>query len=73
MPSTSSRGAPVWLETQNVTPDATGHYSVLLGSSRAEGLPSDLFAAQEERWLGVQVQGQPEQPRVLLVSVPYAM
>jgi hypothetical protein len=66
-------GAPVWLETQNVTPDATDHYSVLLGSSRAEGLPSDLFAAQEERWLGVQVQGQPEQPRVLLVSVPYAM
>ena len=66
-------GAPVWMETQNVTPDASGHYSVLLGSTRAEGLPADLFSAQEERWLGVQVQGQPEQPRVLLVSVPYAM
>src|SRR5664279_655336 len=66
-------GAPVWLETQNVTPDATGHYSVLLGSTTATGLPSDLFSLQEERWLGVQVQGQPEQSRVLLVSVPYAM
>jgi hypothetical protein len=66
-------GAPVWLETQNVALDAGGHYSVLLGSTRAEGLPADLFAAQEERWLGVQVQGQPEQSRVLLVSVPYAM
>ncbi|HEY4962899.1 MAG TPA: peptidase S74, partial [Terriglobales bacterium] len=51
-------GAPVWLETQNVTPDATGHYSVLLGSTTATGLPSDLFSLQEERWLGVQVQGQ---------------
>jgi len=66
-------GAPVWMETQNVTLDAGGRYSVLLGSTRAEGLPSDLFSAQEERWLGVQVQGQAEQPRVLLVSVPYAM
>jgi trimeric autotransporter adhesin len=66
-------GAPVWLETQNVTPDATGRYSVLLGSTTATGLPSDLFSQQEQRWLGVQVQGQTEQPRVLLVSVPYAM
>ena len=66
-------GAPVWLETQNVTPDATGHYSVLLGSTTATGLPSDLFSLQEERWLGEQVQGQPEQSRVLLVGVPYAM
>jgi hypothetical protein len=66
-------GAPVWMETQNVTLDAGGHYSVLLGSTRAEGLPADLFSAQEERWLGVQVQGQAEQPRVLLVSVPYAL
>jgi hypothetical protein len=66
-------GAPLWLETQNVTPDSTGHYSVLLGSTRAEGIPADLFNTQEQRWLGVQMQGQAEQPRVLLVSVPYAM
>ncbi len=66
-------GAPVWMETQNVATDAGGHYNVLLGSTTATGLPGDLFSAQEERWLGVQVQGQAEQPRVLLVSVPYAM
>ena len=66
-------GAPVWLETQNVTTDAGGQYSVLLGSTTASGLPGDLFAPQEQRWLGVQVAGQAEQPRVLLVSVPYAM
>ena len=65
-------GAPVWMETQNVTPDANGQYSVMLGSTTATGLPSDLFSQEEQRWLGVQVQGQPEQPRVLLVSVPYA-
>ena len=65
-------GAPVWMETQNVTSDPAGNYSVLLGSTTAAGLPGDLFSQQEERWLGVQVQGQAEQPRVLLVSVPYA-
>ena len=65
-------GAAVWLETQNVTPDSNGQYNVVLGSTTAKGLPTDLFSQQEERWLGVQVQGQAEQPRVLLVSVPYA-
>ena len=62
-------GAPIWLETQNVTPDSTGHYTILLGSTRAEGIPTDLFSTQEQRWLGVQMQGQAEQQRVLLVSV----
>jgi hypothetical protein len=66
-------GAPVWQETQNVTPDATGQYSVLLGSTTPTGLPADLFSQEEQRWLGVQVQGQPEEPRSLLVSVPYAL
>src|SRR5271157_2039048 len=65
-------GAPVWQETQNVTPDASGQYSVVLGSITATGLPGDLFSQQEQRWLGVQVQGQTEQARVLLVAVPYA-
>ncbi len=65
-------GAPVWMETQNVTPDANGQYNVILGSTTATGLPDDLFSQQEQRWLGVQVQGQDEQARVLLVSVPYA-
>src|SRR6516162_8253752 len=66
-------GAPLWLETQNVTPDSTGHYSVLLGSTRAEGIPAELFNTKDQLWLGVQMQGEAEQPRVLLVSVAYAM
>ena len=65
-------GASVWMETQNVTPDANGQYNVILGSTTAAGLPDDLFSQQEQRWLGVQVQGDAEQARVLLVSVPYA-
>lgn len=65
-------GAAVWQETQNVAPAAGGQYSVILGSTTAAGLPDDLFSQQEERWLGVQVQGQAEEARVLLVSVPYA-
>jgi hypothetical protein len=66
-------GAPLWMETQNVQPDSGGHYTVLLGSSTGAGIPLELFASGEAQWLGVQPQGQPELPRVLMVSVPYAL
>ena len=66
-------GAPLWLETQNVQADKTGHYSVALGSTTSQGLPATVFASGAARWLGVQVHGQEEQPRVLLMSVPYAL
>jgi hypothetical protein len=66
-------GAALWLETQNVKPDANGDYIVLLGANSAKGVPAELFASGEARWLGVQPEGQIEQPRVLLVSVPYAL
>ena len=66
-------GAPVWIETQNITPDKNGKYTVTLGSTKLDASLSDSFANGEARWLGVQISGQDEQPRVLLVSVPYAM
>ena len=66
-------GAALWLETQNVTPDAHGNYTVLLGANSANGVPAELFASGEARWLEVQVERQAEQPRILLVSVPYAL
>src|SRR5580704_17412171 len=66
-------GSPLWMETQNVQPDKSGHYTVTLGATKSEGLPTGLFASGEARWLGVQPQGQAEQPRVLLLSVPYAL
>src|SRR5579859_7445416 len=68
-----SDGAPLWLETQNVQPDANGHYTVLLGATKPDGLPPELFTSEQARWVAVQISGQAEQPRVLLVSAPYAL
>jgi trimeric autotransporter adhesin len=66
-------GSPLWLETQNVHPSKTGNYTVALGASSSQGLPAGVFAGGEARWLGVRPEGQEEQPRVMLVSVPYAL
>jgi hypothetical protein len=69
----SQGGAPLWMETQNVKADKAGHYTAALGATNSQGLPANVFASGEARWLGVQAEGQAEQPRVLLMSVPYAM
>jgi hypothetical protein len=67
-------GEPLWTETQNnIQLDATGHYSVQLGITKPNGVPTTLFTSGEARWLGVQIAEQGEQPRVLLLSVPYAL
>jgi trimeric autotransporter adhesin len=71
--SEQTGGAALWLETQNVTADSNGHYAALLGSTKPDGLPTDLFTTEQARWVGVQVSGQAEEPRVLLLSVPYAL
>jgi trimeric autotransporter adhesin len=68
-----SGGSPLWLETQNIQADAKGNYTVQLGATKPEGLPLDLFTSGEARWLGVMINGGQEQPRVLLLSVPYAL
>ncbi len=56
--SEKTGSAPLWLETQNATADGNGHYTVLLGSTKPEGLPADLFTTEQARWVGVQVSGQ---------------
>jgi hypothetical protein len=66
-------GTALWTELQNAQLDANGQYTVLLGSQHSDGVPAELFTANEARWLGIQVEAEPEQPRVLLVSVPYAL
>lgn len=68
-------GTPLWEETQQVVVDSNGRYSILLGAARPDGLPLDLFASGEARWLGRRFErgGEREQPRVLLASVPYAL
>jgi trimeric autotransporter adhesin len=68
-----SGGMSLWQETQNVEVDATGHYTALLGTMQAEGLPIDLFTSGQAQWLAVRPQGQAEQPRIMLVSVPFAL
>jgi hypothetical protein len=66
-------GAPLWSEVQNVQVNKTGHYTVMLGSSQPDGLPLNLSTAAQAQWLGVRVEAQAEQPRVMLLSVPYAL
>jgi hypothetical protein len=66
-------GSPLWLETQKVQADAKGNYTAQLGATKPDGLPLDLFSSGEARWLGVTINGGQEQPRLLLLSVPYAL
>ncbi|MGO9270637.1 MAG: hypothetical protein ACLQOO_10370, partial [Terriglobia bacterium] len=68
-------GSSLWSESQKVQLDEQGRYTVLLGATQADGLPLDLFTSGKALWLGVQPQlpGAVEQPRVLLVAVPYAL
>jgi hypothetical protein len=63
----------LWQETQNARVDAAGNFGVLLGATKEEGLPLEIFSSGEARWLGVQPEGQAEQPRVLLLAVAYAL
>lgn len=66
-------GVPAWVEMQTVEVDAAGRYAVVLGAASPDGVPLDLFADGTARWIGVQPEGQAEQPRVVLLSVPYAL
>jgi hypothetical protein len=68
-------GTALWSETDNVQVGAQGQYTALLGSASPQGLPMNLFTTVQAHWLAVQplVQGFGEQPRVLLVSAPYAL
>ena len=71
--SDATGGEPIWTETQNVYPDTNGHYSAVLGATTRLGLPENLFAAGEERWLAIQTPGEPESPRNLLATDPQAL
>lgn len=66
-------GDPLWTETQNVEADQSGHYTATLGANTSSGLSPAVFAAGEAHWLEVHALGQTEQPRILLMSVPYAL
>src|SRR4030095_15089669 len=65
-------GAPLFQETQQVTVDDRGRYSVVLGAAHADGIPPSIFAGGQ--WLGTVFEraGEAEGPRTRLTSVPYA-
>jgi hypothetical protein len=65
-------GTALWSERQNVQVDADGKYEVRLGASSNDGLPPQLFSANQARWLSVTTEEGVELPRVLLTAVPYA-
>lgn len=68
-------GEALWQETQSVAMEPGGRYSLLMGSTLADGLPPDLFTSGEARWMGITFNrpGEVEQPRVPMASVPYAL
>jgi hypothetical protein len=66
-------GAPLWQETQQVTLNADGKYSVLLGAATPGGMPVNFFTDGRARWLGVALSGQQESARMALVAAPYAL
>lgn len=63
----------LWEETQHLTPNEKGVYTVYLGSATPLGLPAGVFTSVTAQYLGVKVEGEAEMPRTLLVSVPYAL
>ena len=66
-------GAPLWLETRERFGRRERPVCRLPRGYPREGLPVALFSSGEARWLGVQSEGQAEQERILLFSVPYAL
>lgn len=70
-----SGGTALWQDTQTVTTDGAGRYTLLLGATLPEGVPPDLFASGEARWIGITLlrPGESEGLRVRLTSVPYAL
>ena len=66
-----SGGVPLWVDIKAVRAGAAGGYVVLLGGTTE--FPADLFVTGETRWLGVQPDGEDEQPRVRFTRMPCAL
>lgn len=65
-----SGGVPLWVDIKAVEAGAGGGYVVTLGGTTE--FPADLFTTGEPRWLGVQPDGEAEQPRVQFTRTPCA-
>ncbi|MCI0530361.1 MAG: hypothetical protein L0Y74_00175, partial [candidate division Zixibacteria bacterium] len=63
-------GVSKWSETQNVSTDAQGRFSVMLGSVNPI---DDTVFNQPDRWLGIKVGADPEMiPRTRIAAVGYS-
>ncbi len=69
--SVATGGTAAWSETQNVSVDNQGNYSVVLGITQPDGLPESVFSSGG-RWLGIQIAGYAESTRTVFTSVPFA-
>jgi hypothetical protein len=65
-------GQALWSEQQAVAADQNGAYSIRVGITQDGGVPKQFLLSGAGRWLGIAVQGEAEQPRIMLVSVAYA-
>jgi hypothetical protein len=65
--------ASLWSEQQLITLDSAGRYSIVAGATLADGIPAEVFTSGAARWVAVGVHGEPELPKAMLVSIPYAM
>lgn len=65
-------GGALWTETNTVSVDDQGRFTVLLGSANANGIPASVFASAEPHWISITLDDGIERPRVELSSVPYA-
>jgi hypothetical protein len=63
----------LWTEEQDVRPDDGGRVKLLAGASTDAGIPQQLFQSADARWLGIAVKGETEQPRIMVMSMPYAV
>jgi hypothetical protein len=68
-------GFPLWQETQTIQIGRSGDYNILLGQTQPDGIPLDVFASGEARWLGLlwARPGETEGARIRITSVPYAL
>jgi hypothetical protein len=69
----SEGGVALWTESQKLVLEPGGRFTVVLGAATVEGVPLDLFTSASAKWLEVSGEGLVTEPRVLLVSVPYAL
>jgi hypothetical protein len=69
----ADEATPLWVEQQTVTLDAAGRYALVVGATLPDGVPKEVFLSGTGRWIGVAMLGEPEQPRIQLVAVPYAL